>query len=215
MNVEWMEEMLFNPFAMINKNEIIKRVKKMRAAHPELSERELCELIIASKARMCGMSGAVTALPAAFPVVGTAVALIVGATIDVMAVRYLMAEMVLEMSAVYGRNLSKPGVSREALWVMGSAIGADTANKALNKAAVEGMSNQAFVRLVQEILLTLGIRTTQRTVLRIIPLLGAVISGTVNYVICRRVGVIAADYYDRNGYDKWDNTIDVEGEVIE
>jgi len=207
--------MLFNPFALVNRDEVIKRVKKMRAAHPGLSERELCELIIVRKARLCGFSGAVTALPAVFPVVGTAVTLVVGATLDVMAVGYLMAEMVLEMSAVHGRNLTKPGVSREALWVMGSAVGADMANKTMNKAAVQGMSNQAFVRLVQEILLVMGIRTTQRTVLRIIPLLGTIISGTVNYIICRRVGGIAANYYDRNGYDKWDNTIDVEGEVLD
>jgi len=123
--------------------------------------------------------------------------------------------MVLEMSAVHGRNLNRPGVSREALWVMGSAVGADMANKSMNKAAVQGMSNQAFVRLVQEILLAMGIRTTQRTVLRIIPLLGTIISGTVNYIICRRVGGIAANYYGRNGYNKWDNTIDVEGEVLD
>ncbi|KJS12546.1 MAG: hypothetical protein JL56_04625 [Desulfotomaculum sp. BICA1-6] len=207
--------MLFNPFALVNRDEVIKRVKKMRATHPDLSERELCELIIVRKARLCGFSGAVTALPAVFPVVGTAVTLVVGATLDVMAVGYLMAEMVLEMSAVHGRNLTKPGVSREALWVMGSAVGADMANKTMNKAAVQGMSNQAFVRLVQEILLVMGIRTTQRTVLRIIPLLGTIISGTVNYIICRRVGGIAANYYDRNGYDKWDNTIDVEGEVLD
>lgn len=206
---------MFNPFYVINKDEVVKRVNKLKARHPDLSERELCELIIASKARLCGASGAVTALPAAFPVVGTAVTLIGGAALDVVAVGYLMAEMVLEMSAVYGRNLNLPGVSREAVWVMASAVGADMANKSVNKAAVHGMTNQVFVRLVHEIMLAMGIRTTQRTVLRIIPLLGAVISGAVNYVICRRIGKIAADYYDRNGYDGWDKTIDVEGEVLD
>ncbi|MCL2336138.1 MAG: EcsC family protein [Firmicutes bacterium] len=211
--------MFNNPFGMINKDEIVKRVEKMRAAYPALSRRELCELIIADKARKCGLSGAVTALPAALPGIGTVVALLAGTGIDVMVVRYLMAEMVLEMSAVYGRNLNMPGVSKEALWVMGSAVGADTANKALNRVAVEGMSNRAFVRLVQEILLSLGVKASQRTVLRIIPLLGAAISGAVNYVICRRVGGLAANYYDRNGYDQWDKSedksIDVEGEVLE
>ncbi|MCG8402347.1 MAG: hypothetical protein MJA84_12245 [Firmicutes bacterium] len=206
---------MINPFTMVNKDEVVRRVARLRAAHPELSERELCELIIASKARLCGVSGTVTALPAVFPVVGTAITLVVGAVLDMLVVGYLMAEMVLEMSAVYGRNLNVPGVSMEAVWVMGSAVGADMAHKSMNKAAMKGMSNQAFLRLVQEILLALGIRTTQRTVLRVIPLLGAVISGTVNYIICRRVGRIAADYYARNGYNKWDNTIDVEGEVLD
>ncbi len=207
---------MFNPFFLVNKAEVIKRVQKLRAARPGLSERELCELIIARKALLCGISGAVTALPAVFPLVGTAVTLIGGAALDMLWVGYLMAEMVLEMSAVYGRNLNLPGVSREAIWVMGSAVGADMANKAANKAAVQGMSNQVFVKLVQEILIAMGIRTTQRTVFRIIPFLGAVISGTVNYAICRRVGQIAASYYEKNNYGGWEGkTIDIEGKILE
>ncbi len=209
--------MRLNPFAMVNKEEVYKKVERMRRQYPHLSERELCDLIIAEKSRLCGLTGALTALPATFPVIGTAVTLIGGTAVDMAAVSYFMAQMVLEMSAVYGRDLNLPGVSREAVWVMASAVGADVANKTVSKAAVRQMGNQAFVRLVQELLKTLGIRATQRTVLRIIPLLGAVISGTINYFICRRVGRIAADYYARNSWTGHDGegAIDVEGEVVE
>jgi len=208
--------MMFNPFNMINKNEISNRVRKLREKNPDLSERELCELVIARKSRLCATSGALTALPATVPVIGTAFPLIGGTAVDIAAVSYFMAEMVLEMSAVYGRNLDLPGVSREALWVMGSAVGADMANKAIGKTVMKQMNNQVFVRLIQEVLISLGIRATQRTVLRIIPFFGAVISGTVNYYICRRIGRAAADYYDKNSYAKWaGQTIDVEGEILE
>lgn len=207
---------MFNPFFMINKNEVHKRVQSLRKKNPGLSERELCERIIAEKSRLCATSGALTALPATVPVIGIVVTLIGGTAVDIAAVSYFMAEMVLEMSAVYGRNLNLPGVSREALWVMGSAVGADMANKAVSKTAVKQMGNQVFVRMMQEVLVSLGIRATQRTVLRIIPLIGAAISGSVNYYICRRVGRVAADYYEKNSYDKWaGDTIDVEGEILE
>lgn len=208
--------MIFNPFNKVNKKGVYKRVEKLRKENPDLSERELCELIIVGKSRLCAASGALTALPATVPVIGTAVALVGGTTLDMFAVGYFMAEMVLEMSAVYRRNLNLPGVSREALWVMASAIGADAASKTVSKVAVRQMGNQAFIRLMQEVLVSLGIRATQRTVLRIIPLLGAVISGSINYYVCRRIGRVAADYYDKNSYKDWvGDTIDVDGEVVE
>jgi len=201
---------------MVNKNDVLKKVGSLRKKHPDLSDRELCELIIAQKSLLCGASGALTSLPATIPVLGTAFTLLGGTAIDIAAVGYFMAEMVLEMSAVYGRDLNLPGVSREALWVMGSAVGADLANKAAGKAALAQMGNQTFTRMMQEVLVALGIRATQRTVLRVIPLLGAVISGSINYYVCRRIGRVAADYYDKNNYRNWvDSAIEVEGEVIE
>jgi len=208
--------MAFNPFHAVNKEEVRRRAEKLRKKHPNLSERKICALIIKSKSQMCGLSGFITAFPATLPVIGTLVTLLGGTIVDIAAVSYFMAEMVLEMSVVYGRNLKLPGVSREALWVIGSAIGADAANKAIGKTAMRQMGNQAFVRAMREVLLTLGIKATQRSVIRIIPLIGAVISGLVNYFICRRVGRVAADYYEKNSYEQWAaNAIDVDGEIID
>lgn len=189
--------MMFNPFTLVNKEEVRRNVEKLRKRHPDLTNRQLCELIIARRSRLCAASGAVTALPAAIPVIGTLATLVGGTALDVAAVGYFTAEMVLEMSAVYGRDLYLPGVSREALWVMASAVGADAAGKTIGKTAVQQMQNQVFTNLVREVLLALGIRTTQRSVLKVIPLLGAVISGVVNYFVCRKIGHMAADYYEK------------------
>lgn len=212
----WCENMIFNPFALINKEEVRRRVEKMRKDHPDLTNRELCELIIARKSRFCAASGVFTALPAAVPVVGTLITLIGGTALDMAAVGYFTAEMILEMSAVYGRNLYLPKVSREALWVMASAVGADTANKTIGRTAVQQMNNQFFTRMLREVLVSLGIRATQRTVLKVIPFLGAIISGSVNYYVCRKIGRIAADHYEKDTYEHWmGDTIDVEREVMD
>ncbi|KAF1085745.1 hypothetical protein SPSYN_01892 [Sporotomaculum syntrophicum] len=208
--------MIFNPLMMVNKEEVRRRVEKLRKEHPDKSNRELCELIIVQKSRLCAVSGAVTALPAALPVIGTLVTLVGGTVLDMTAVGYFTAEMVLEMSAVYGRDLYLPGVSREALWVMASALGSDAASKTISKLAMQQMENQFFTRLARDLLISLGIRASQRTVLKIIPFLGAVISGSVNYFVCRQIGRLAADYYEKNSYENWlGDTIDVEGEIIE
>lgn len=201
---------------MINKEEVRRRVEKLRKQHPDLSNRDLCELIIVQKSRFCAASGAVTALPAALPVIGTLITLVGGTVLDMTAVGYFTAEMVLEMSAVYGRDLSLPGVSREALWVMASAVGSDAAGKTIGKLAMQQMENQFFTRLARELLISLGIRASQRTVLKIIPLLGAAISGSVNYFVCRQIGRLAADYYEKNSFENWPGeTIDIEGEIVE
>lgn len=208
--------MLFNPFAMINKEDVRRSVEKLRRQHPDLTNRELCELIIARKSRLCAASGAITALPAAVPVVGTLVTLVGGTALDMAAVGYFTAEMILEMSAVYGRDLNLPRVSREALWVMASAVGADAAGKTIGKSAVQQMNNQFFTRLVREVLVSLGIRASQRSVLKVIPFLGAIISGSVNYFVCRKIGGIAANYYEKHHDETWvGETIDIEGKVIE
>jgi len=208
--------MIFNPLTIVNKEEVCRRVEKLCKQHPELTNRDLCELIIARKSRLCAASGAVTALPAAMPVLGTLVTLVGGTALDMTAVGYFTAEMVLEMSAVYGRDLYLPGVSREALWVMASAVGADTANKTIGKLAMQQMQNQFFTRLAREFLVSLGIRVSQRTVLKLIPFLGAIISGLVNYFVCRQIGRMVADYYEENKYEKWlGDTIDIEGEIID
>ncbi len=208
--------MIFNPLTIVNKEEVCRRVEKLRKQHPELTNRDLCELIIARKSRLCAASGAVTALPAAMPVLGTLVTLVGGTALDMTAVGYFTAEMVLEMSAVYGRDLYLLGVSREALWVMASAVGADTANKTIGKLAMQQMQNQFFTRLAREFLVSLGIRVSQRTVLKLIPFLGVIISGSVNYFVCRQIGRMVADYYEENKYEKWlGDTIDIEGEIID
>ena len=208
--------MLFNPLMMINKEEVRRRVEKLRSRHPDLTNRELCELIIIQKSRFCAASGAITALPAALPVIGTLVTVIGGTALDVTAISFFTAEMVLEMSAVYGRDLYLPGVSREALWVMATAVSSDMAGKTAGKLAMKQMQSQFFTRLANDLLLTLGVQVTRRTILKVVPLLGAAIAGTINYFICRHVGRLAADYYEENSYEKWvGETIDIEGEIVE
>jgi len=209
-------KMIFNPLTMVNKDEVCCRVDKLRKQHPDISNRELCDLIIAQKSRFCAASGAVTAMPAALPVIGTMVTLIGGTALDITAVGYFTAEMVLEMSAIYGRDLNLVGVSREALWVMASAVGADAASKTIGKLAMKQMQNQFFSRLASDLLISLGIQVTKRTVLKIIPVLGAVISGSINYFACRQFGRLVANYYEENSYENWlGDTIDIEGEVID
>ncbi|GBF34050.1 hypothetical protein DCCM_3161 [Desulfocucumis palustris] len=195
-----------NPFDYVNKNDVRKRVLKIKKKNQELNNRQLCEMVIKNKSRWCAASGAVTALPGAFPGLGTVVAVLGGTALDITALSYFMSEMILEMSAIYGRDLNIPAASREALWVFVSAVSSDLAGKGLARAAAARMGRQAVLKLLQELLLSLGIRVSQRSLLKIIPVLGTVISSAVNYYICKKIGAIAADYYEKSSFSEWQGT---------
>ncbi|MCL6559529.1 MAG: EcsC family protein [Firmicutes bacterium] len=206
---------IFNPFDHINKNDIRKRVEKLRRKNPDLTREELCRLIVKKKSRWCAAAGAVTALPGAVPVLGTLVAIVGGTALDMTAMGFFVTEMILEVAAVYNRKLDIQGTSREAVWVLMSSVGAGMAGRGLTKVTVAQLSGRAFMRLIEQALLAMGIRATQRTVLRIIPFIGTVIAGAVNYYTCKKVGEFVIKHYASNSYDDaWDGiTIDTESEV--
>lgn len=209
--------MAFNPFDYINKEDINMRVTRLRKKKPGLSNEEICLILLKRKNRWCAAAGAVTALPGIFPVIGTLVAAVAGTAIDMAAMSFLLTEMILEMAAVYGRNLNLPGPSREAVWVLVSSVGAGVAGRGLTGITVARLSGSAFTRLIEQALLALGIRATQRTILRVIPFIGTIIAGAVNYYTCKKVGEFVLKYYSRNAYNEsWDGkTVDVEAELVE
>lgn len=200
----------FNPFQYINQSESRGRVDRMKRAHPEMTRRQLCALVIAGKSRWCAGSGVVTALPGNFPGLGTLLALLGGTALDVVALMYFMAEMIMEMGLIYGRDFSTRGPSREAVWVFFSAMGTDAVSKNISRLAVRQMGRQAFIKFTQDLLITLGVRVSQRSVLKIVPLLGAAASGLVNYLFCRKIGNIVADYYEKSNPGEWEGiTVDL------
>lgn len=204
--------LIFNPFDHINKKDIKKRVDKIKKKKRNLSSEEICRLMIKKKSRWCAAAGALTALPGAVPVFGTVVAIVGGTLLDMTAMGYFITEMILEVAAVYNRNIDTAGTSREAVWVLVSSVGAGAAGRGLTGVTVKRLSGRAFNRLIEQALLALGIRASQRTILRIIPFIGMFIAGAVNYYICKKVGAFVINYYADNDYaDNWDGeTIDVE-----
>jgi len=200
----------FNPLDLVNEVEVRRRVNLLKKTHPELTKRQLCDIVISRKTLWCAGSGAVTALPGVFPGLGTLLALLGGTAFDIVALMYFMSEMVMEMALIYERDLRKKGVSREAAWIFLASIGTDSVSKNVSKLAVKQMGRQAFLKITQDVLISAGIRISQRSVLKIVPLMGALISGLINYYFCRRIGKMVADYYENNDPGQWEGiTLDI------
>lgn len=206
---------IFNPFDHINKNDVKKRIQKLKKKKANLSPEELCQLLIRKKSRWCAMAGGATAMPGAVPVVGTLVAVIGGTLLDMTAMAFLITELIMEVAVVYDRDLDVAGTSREAVWVLAASVGAGMAGGGLTRLTMGQLSGRAFKTLFEQALVALGIRASQRSILRIIPIIGIFIAGGVNYYTCQKVGSFVSKYYAENSYvDTWDGqTIDVEIEV--
>ncbi|MBP7332963.1 MAG: hypothetical protein KBA08_11840 [Firmicutes bacterium] len=206
--------LIFNPFDHVNKEDIKKRVEKLRRKKSRLTNEELSRLLIRKKSRWCAAAGALTAMPGAVPVLGTVIAVIFGTLLDITAMGFFITEMILEVAVAHNRDLGKEGARREAVWVLVSAVGAGVASKGLTGMTARRLSGQAFNRLIEQALLALGIRASQRSLLRIIPVIGMFIAGAVNKYVCNKVGDYVISYYAENPYvDKWDGET-IEAEVI-
>lgn len=208
--------MFFNPLRYINPAKVEQRVRNLRLDNPDLTNRELSLLVIKERGVMCALSGVVTTLPAIFPVIGTLITLVGGIAIDIYLIGYFMMRMVMEIAVINGHKLTQHGLSREMLWVFASAVGADAASKTISRISVSQMSNQAVVKIIQQVLLSLGIRSTPRLAVRVIPLMGAGIAGAINYSICKKVGQAVFNHYGSPGGGAAGDvkeTIDVIGEV--
>lgn len=198
--------MKLNPFDLINREEARRRAERLKKAHPEMTQRQLCHIIISRKSAWCAGTGALTALPGSIPGLGTLLALVGGTAFDLVGLLYFMSEMIAEMAVVYDRDLRKKGTAREMLWVFMFSIGADAVGGNVSRLAVSQMGRQAFVKLAQDLLITLGIRVSQRSVIKAVPVIGALISGAINYYFCRRAGRVVADYYENSNPGDWEGT---------
>ncbi len=207
---------IFNPFEHVSKKDIKKRVAGLKKKNPGLNNEEICRLLIGKKRRWCTAAGVVTALPGTVPVLGTLVVIVGGTALDLTAMAFLLTELILEMAEVYNRNLDLDNTSREAVWVLVSAVGSSTAGRGLSKLTAAQLSGSAFLRLVEQALLALGIRASQKTVLRVIPIIGMFVAGWVNYYTCNKVGSFVIKHYSENADSHYreGKTIDVEATFV-
>jgi len=207
--------MMFNPFDLINKQDIKKRIKKLKKKKSNLSNEELCRLLIKKKCRLCAVAGGATAVPGIVPGVGTLIARVGRMLADMSAMAFFLTELILEVAAVYDRDLEEAGTSREAVWVLVASAGAGAAGKGLTGFAIDQLTGNALKTLIERALMSLGVRASQRTFFRILPLIGVFIAGWVNYYTCQKVGNYVARYYAENNTPvNWEgDTIDVIAEV--
>jgi hypothetical protein len=95
----------FNPFYPPKTENIQQKIFHLKATYPGLPCRELAKKLISEKCFWCALVGFISAIPAILPGIGTVIALVLGMVLDMTLFTYLLVNMVVEIAAVYGRDL--------------------------------------------------------------------------------------------------------------
>ncbi|HCJ78512.1 MAG TPA: hypothetical protein DHV84_00530 [Desulfotomaculum sp.] len=187
----------FNPFYPPKTENIQQKIFHLKATYPGLPCRELAKKLISEKCFWCALVGFISAIPAILPGIGTVIALVLGMVLDMTLFTYLLVNMVVEIAAVYGRDLTGENYHREVFWAFLLATGTGGLGKNLSRVAVTQMSKDAFISLTERMLVSFGIRiTTHSTLARIIPFLGLFLAGGLNYRVAKMLGDRAIEYYE-------------------
>jgi uncharacterized protein (DUF697 family) len=189
----------FNLFSEATVASIRRRVKGLQEGFPDLSQEELAWVLIREKCRWAAVAGCLTAVPAVLPGLGTLMAILGGALVDITILGLSITRLALELATLYGRNPSALGAQREALFAFTLAAGLHGVNKRVSTIAAAHFSKQLTSDFLERGLISLGFRASQRQFLpRILPLLGVLLAGTINYFFTRAIGVKLLNYYQKD-----------------
>jgi uncharacterized protein (DUF697 family) len=179
----FLEEMFRSLFEEIDTDKLRREVDALKAGAPEFEPSELARTLIRRTAIRCAAAGAVTGLPSGLIAIGT-----LGA--DLAYLIFQQFRLILGVATIYGHEPTHRERFNEALsclaFVSGVGIGKQGIATVLESASIEG-------GMVAE---RIGERFARDRVAKIIPFVGAVSGGALNYFAVRGVGRAAIKYYE-------------------
>jgi hypothetical protein len=178
-----LEEVFRALFEEIDTAKIKKEVDELRASEPDYQPIDYARKLARRTAIRCAAAGAVTGLPSGFVALGT-----LGA--DLAYLVFQQFRLILGIATLYGHEPSSRERFTEALqclaYASGVGVGKQGIATVLESASVEG-------GVVAE---KIGTRIARERLARIIPFIGAVSGGVLNYAAVRAVSRAAIRYYE-------------------
>ncbi len=170
---------VFQWASKVDTRKVIKNVAKLQKDMPGATTDEMIDALIKAKAKRTATVGVVTSVAGAIPVLGTAISLTAGMVADLGATITSQAELVLEIAEVLNVPMTE-AEKREAVFVvMGIGAGAQHVGN----------------RVGRNLLGKLGQRYAKRWVGKVIPFVGLLAAGGINYVSTYLIGKRAKAYF--------------------
>ncbi len=177
-----LEEVFRALFEEIDTPRIKKEVEELRASEPDYQPVDYARTLARRTAIRCAAAGAVTGLPSGFVAIGT-----LGA--DLAYLVYQQFRLILGIATIYGHEPSSRERFTEALhclaYASGVGVGKQGIATVLESATVEG-------GLVAD---KIGARIARERLAKVIPFVGALSGGVLNYAAVRAVSRAAIRYY--------------------
>jgi uncharacterized protein (DUF697 family) len=178
-----LEEVFRALFEEIDTGKIRKEVDELRAAAPDYEPKDYARTLARRTAIRCAAAGAVTGLPSGFIAIGT-----LGA--DLAYLVYQQFRLILGIATLYGHEPSSRERFSEALqclaYASGVGVGKQGIATVLESATMEG-------GVIAE---KIGTRIARERMAKMIPIVGAVSGGVLNYVAVRAVSLATIRYYE-------------------
>jgi hypothetical protein len=178
-----LEEVFRSLFEEIDPEKIRKDVAALKESQPDFHESDHARALTRRTAIRCAAAGAMTGLPSGLIAIGT-----LGA--DLAFLVYQQFRLVLGIATIYGHPPSHHERFNEALsclaFASGAGIGKQGVATLLESATVEGgvIAEKIGARFLRERLTT------------IVPIVGAVSGGALNFLAVQAVGRAATRYYE-------------------
>lgn len=178
----FLEEVFRSLFEEIDTEKLRREVETLHEAAPEFEPAEHARTLIRRTAIRCAAAGAVTGLPSGLIAIGT-----LGA--DLAYLVYQQFRLVLGVATIYGQEPTHRERFNEAVacvaFAGGVGIGKQGIATVLESATIEGGA-------VAE---RIGERFARDRLAKVIPFVGAISGGALNYFSVRAVGRAAIKYY--------------------
>jgi hypothetical protein len=178
-----LEEVFRSLFEEIDTDKIRRDVDSLRQAAPHFDRLQHARVLVRRTAIRTAAVGAVTGLPSGLLAIGT-----LGA--DLAYLMYQQFRLMLAIATIYGHEPSHRERFNEAIaclaYASGVGIGKQGLASALEAAAIEG-------GVVAE---TIGSRFMRDRLSKVIPFVGALSGGALNFISVRAVGRAAIRYYE-------------------
>ena len=178
----FLEEMFRSLFEEIDRDKLRREVEALKTAAPDFQPADHARMLVRRTAIRCAAAGAVTGLPSGLVAIGT-----LGA--DLAYLIFQQFRLILGVATVYGHEPSHRERFTEALsclaYVSGVGIGKQGIATVLESATVEGGA-------VAE---RIGAKFARDRLAKVVPFVGALSGGALNYFSVRAVGRAAIKYY--------------------
>ncbi|MGZ5433593.1 MAG: EcsC family protein [Thermoanaerobaculia bacterium] len=178
-----LEEIFRSMFEEIDTGKLRKEVEELRASAPDWAPMRLVRVLTRRTAIRCAAAGAVTGLPLGIAAIGTLSA-------DVAYLVYQQFRLILGIATIYGHEPSSRERFTEALACLAYASGVGAGKQGI--AALLGSATVSGGMIAEKI----GTRVMRDRLTKIVPFVGVLSGGALNYVAVVAVSRSATRYYD-------------------
>ncbi|HSP13931.1 MAG TPA: EcsC family protein [Thermoanaerobaculia bacterium] len=177
-----LEEVFRSLFEEIDTDKIQKEVEDLKQSAPEYRPLRHARILARRTAIRCAAAGAVTGLPGGALAIGA-----LGA--DLAYLVYQQFRLILGIAAIYGYSPTGRERFAEAFSCLAYSSGVGIGKQGIATVLGSAMEGGAVAERI-------GARMARERLARLVPLVGAVSGGALNYVSVRAVGRSAIRYYE-------------------